>query len=246
MKPTIVFIPGAWHKVSQYSDVTNRLEEAGYDVHGVDYPSTGPSPTNETFQPDIDAIAGTIETLADKGNDIMIVCHSAGGILAGEAVRGLSKTERESNGKQGGVVHMCYIAAFAGVEGSTLWEAARGPLEWELVQGQTVKCTRPKEIFYNLCSPELAEEHASKLELISKGLFDTKTTYAGWKYIPGTYLLCRNDMAIPEFAQEAMSTQPGANFEVIRCNADHSPFLCMPEYTAKVVRHAAGESIDLS
>ena len=88
MKPTIVFIPGAWHKVSQYSDVTSRLEKAGYEVHGADYPSTGPNPTNSTFDPDIKAISGVIEKLADRGDDILVTVHSAGGLLGGEAVKG--------------------------------------------------------------------------------------------------------------------------------------------------------------
>jgi hypothetical protein len=245
MKPTVVLIPGAWHKASQYSPVTDRLKEARYEVHGIDYPSTGPNPTNTTFRPDIDMIQSTLSTLANAGKDIMIVCHSAGGILAGEAVRGFSKSERETAGKAGGVIHLCYIAAFAGPEGGSLWNACNGPLEWEHLEGQTSKCKRPKEIFYNLCDPELADKHASQLDLISTGLFSTKTTYAGWKHIPGTYLLCRNDMAIPAEAQEAMSTQPGAQFDVVRCDADHSPFLCMPEYTAKVIRYAAGEKINL-
>lgn len=245
MAPIIVFVPGAWHKVSQYSDVITRLEKAGYEVHGADYPSTGSNPTNSTFEPDIKAIAGVIEKLADRGDDVLVAVHSAAGILAGEAVQGLSKTDRERNGKKGGVVKLVYIAAFAAVEGTSLWDVVHGPLEWEIIQGQTSKCSRPKELFYNRCTPEQAEENAAQLLLISTAAFTSRTTYAGWKHIPSTYLICNNDNAIPPAAQEGMAAQPGANFEIFRCDADHSPFLCMPEYTTNVIRHAAGESVDL-
>ena len=141
---------------------------------------------------------------------------------------------------------MAYIAAFAGAEGGSLWDANGGPLDWEIIDGQSERCARPKELFYNLCTPEQAEEHASQLQLISTAAFSTKTTYAGWKHIPSTYLICKNDNAIPPEAQEAMAAQPGANFEIVRCEADHSPFLCMPDFTTTFIRHSAGEKVDLS
>ncbi|KAK3049472.1 hypothetical protein LTR09_009139 [Extremus antarcticus] len=244
-KPTIVFVPGAWHKIAQYSDVTSRLEQAGYEVHGVDYPSTGPNPTNETFDPDVKKIASAIESLADQGKDVLVAVHSAAGILAGEAAKGLLKSDRESNGKRGGIVHMVYICAFAAAEGTALWEASGGPLEWEVVEGLTIRATRAAEIFYNRCTREQQEENIPKLQLLAKAAFTSKTTYAPWKEVACTYLLCENDLAIPAPAQEAMSTQPGARFEVVRCEADHSPFLCMPDLTTNVVRRAAGESIEL-
>ena len=99
------------------------------------------------------------------------------------------------------------------------------------------------EIFYNDCSADVVEEQCKHLKLHSTKASEPKATYTGWKYIPSTYLVCENDMAIPVVAQEAMIGQPGANFTVERCTASHSPFLSMPDYTAEVVRRAAGEKI---
>ncbi|KAK5172690.1 uncharacterized protein LTR77_002810 [Saxophila tyrrhenica] len=243
-KPAIVFVPGAWHKVAQYSLVTLRLEQAGYEVHGVDYPSTGPNPTHETFDPDVEKISGVIESLADQGRDVLVAVHSAAGIIAGEAAKGLLKSTRESNGKQGGITHMVYICAFAAAEGTSLWETANGPQDWEIVEGATVRCGRP-EMFYNRCTPEQAKENTSNLQRFAKGTLTSRTSYAPWKEVACTYLICQEDHAIPPAAQEAMSTQPGAKFEVVRCQADHSPFLCMPEFTTNVIRQAAREAIEL-
>lgn len=244
IKPTIVFVPGAWHKVAQYSPVTFRLENAGYEVHGVDHPSTCPKPTSEDFSPDVRNVADSIKLLADQGKEVLVAVHSAAGIIAGEAAKGLLKSDRESSGKQGGITHMVYICAFAAAEGTSLWEAANGPQEWEKVEGKASFPTR-SDIFYNECTPDQVAENTAQLQPMAKGVFSSRVTYSPWKDVACTYLLCENDRAIPPPAQEAMSTQPGARFEVIRCKADHSPFLCMPDLTTDVIRRAAGESIEL-
>lgn len=241
--PTIVLVPGAWHKVAQYAPLTTRLEQAGYEVVVVDYPSTGPNPTNKNFDPDVKIIHESIAQLADQGKGILVVVHSAGGIVAGEAAKGLGKADRTKDGLAGGIVRMVYICAFAATEGVSLYDATGGPDPWHIIEGGTVRSSQEKDIFYNKCSPEVAEEQIAKLELFAKGTFESRPTYAAWKHIPCTYLVCENDHAIPLVAQEAMIAQEGANFDVVRCSADHSPFLCMPDFTAEVVRRAAGEEI---
>ena len=242
-KPTIVLVPGAWHKVLQYTPLISRLERAGYEVHGVDYSSTGPNPTNANFDPDVAVVSNTIAKLADRGDNVMVVVHSAAGIIAGEAAEGLSKAERKKNGREGGIVRMVYICAFAAAEGVALWDATGGPDPWIIVDGAILHPDRPKEIFYNLCTPEVAEENARQLSCLARGLCESKPTYAAWKHIPSTYLICENDKAIPPAAQEAMVSQPGAKFDVVRCEGDHSPFLSLPDFTAEVVRRAAGEEL---
>lgn len=71
--------------------------------------------------------------------------------------------------------------------------------------------------------------------------------YAAWKHIPTTYLLCTEDQTIPyerqtQLVDHARKTSAITTFE---CNAGHSPFLSQPELTAKVIRHAAGEDIEV-
>ena len=244
-KPTIVLVPGAWHQVAQYSPLTTRLEEAGYKVYGVDYPSTSPNPTNTNFDPDVEVVHKSIERLADQGKNVVVVVHSAAGIIAGEAARGLSKADRERDGKAGGIVRMVYICAFAAPEGVALYDATGGPDEWHIIEGITVKTSREREIFYHLCPPEVADAQVARLAgmRLAKGMFESKPTYAAWKHIPCTYLVCENDQAVPLAAQEAMIKQEGARFDVVRCKADHSPFLSMPDFTAEVVRKAAGENL---
>ena len=119
-----------------------------------------------------------------------------------------------------------------------------GPDDWHIVEGHLVRPADPEKHFYNDCSDEVASEQMKYLLPFAKCAFTSKATYAAWKHIPSTYLLCENDQAIPVHAQEYMTKQEGARFDVIRCRAGHSPFLSMPDFTAAVVRRAAGESID--
>ncbi|MBE7181472.1 MAG: hypothetical protein INR71_09735 [Terriglobus roseus] len=56
-------------------------------------------------------IHSELEKLADSGYDVLVNAHSYGGIPTSEALRGLSKAEREKAGKAGGVVRISYTAA---------------------------------------------------------------------------------------------------------------------------------------
>lgn len=71
-------------------------------------------------------------------------------------------------------------------------------------------------------------------------------TYAGWKDLPVAYLVCENDQAVKVEVQEAMKAscrRSGADIEVERCGASHTPFLSMPELVVNFIRRAAGEEL---
>jgi pimeloyl-ACP methyl ester carboxylesterase len=100
------------------------------------------------------------------------------------------------------------------------------------------------EIFYNDLSDEEVQKWTSKLNKHATKSFEAPCTYAAWKHIPSTYLFCGKDNAVTVPGQEALISQPGANFNVVRFeNASHSPFLSMPKETADVIREAAGEKM---
>lgn len=89
----------------------------------------------------------------------------------------------------------------------------------------------------------MIEEAKRHIKPMPSTCFCSAASYAAWKHIPSTYLVCENDNAIPLQAQEMMIGQPGANFTVERCAASHSPFLSMPDFTVDVIRRAAGEKV---
>lgn len=56
-------------------------------------------------------IAKHATALADEGKDVLILTHSYGGVPGTESVKGLSKSERQKQGKKGGIVRLAYMTS---------------------------------------------------------------------------------------------------------------------------------------
>jgi len=246
-KPVIVFTPGAWHSPAGFHMVVDKLEQAGYETKGVTLASVGAPEPLKDFQPDLEAIQAALKPIVDQGKDVLLVVHSYGGVIGGEAVQGFLKSDREKQGQQGGVTHMYFCCAFALPEGASLMAGLNNkPLPWYILnEDETlVNPATPEHIFYN----DVAEPQKwiDMLKPHSYRTMFSKTTYAGWKHVPCTYLLCEQDMAIPIAVQKGMveeAKKMGADMKVESCDAGHSPFLSVPEEMARSIRRAAGEAL---
>ena len=68
-------------------------------------------------------------------------------------------------------------------------------------------------------------------------------TYAAWKHIPTTYVVCLEDEVIPFALQEKFVAQATDGKEgrvrVERMQTNHWPFVHMPEETAYIIMRAA-------
>ena len=120
--PTIVIVPGAWHSPAHFKQLIALLKQAGYPVSSYSLPSLEPSdPNATTTTSDSTFIKEKIlAPLLEKGSDILLVMHSYGGSPGSVAARGLSKVERISQGLQGGVIGLVFIAALLAPEGASL------------------------------------------------------------------------------------------------------------------------------
>ncbi|KAK1092823.1 hypothetical protein LTR48_003566 [Friedmanniomyces endolithicus] len=165
-------------------------------------------------------VAQTIELAADRGGDVVLVIHSRGGHCGSDAAQSLSKADREK-------------------AGLSIYFATNGPEDWHDVKHSVCRPMRVDEIFYNDCTPEQIEAASKDIRPQSTLCFLLPLTHAAWNHIPSTYLVCENN-AIPLVAQETKIAHPEASFTVERCAASHSPALSMPDFTADVVRRAAG------
>lgn len=112
-KPTIVLVPGAWHKASIYSSVFTILNKHGYPTILLDLPSVGASPAHTSFDHDVSAIRDCLTSLISQSKDVVLVAWSYGGFPAGEAPKNLSKRERQAQGLQGGVIRFVVINGVA-------------------------------------------------------------------------------------------------------------------------------------
>jgi pimeloyl-ACP methyl ester carboxylesterase len=140
-KPTIVFVPGAWHTPSCFELVATRLKAAGYGYIGVSTPSVRKEPPfPKDGGEDTEAVRAALNTAIGDGNDVLVVMHSYGGFPGSAACKGMSKEDRAKEGKKGGVVRLVYIASFAVPEGTNLSggtgtaKGERGLADWCIVE----------------------------------------------------------------------------------------------------------------
>lgn len=133
-RPTIVFIPGAWHLPEAFDTVRALLSQRGYASEAIALPSIGAEPPTKSLNDDIEHVHAVLKRLADdEGRQIVVVCHSYGGLVGAGAVKGVefvrrAKTPREEDGKKGGVIMLVYMAAFVVPRGKSLKDMLGG--EW--------------------------------------------------------------------------------------------------------------------
>lgn len=119
-KPTIVLVPSSFCPSALLWDkVIDKLHSAGYDAIAVELQSVSPPSTapGKTMSDDAAHIHGVVERLADEGKAVVLAMHSYGGIPGTQSVKGLSRKERQQQGKKGGVARLVYVAAMLINEG---------------------------------------------------------------------------------------------------------------------------------
>lgn len=251
-KPVILLVPGAWHSPSGFAPLANYLTQHNYIVEGIPLPSVGSSPPQTTFDADVQAIASTIGRHADEGSNIVILFHSYGGVPGTSACKGLLKSDRSSTGQSGGVVHLIYCCAFALEEGVCLMDGLGGqPLPWFQFSsdGGSLMPETPEDKFYNdIDDPKLLQELVNNLRPQSYGPYFSKSTYAVWRDVPSTYVMCQKDQALPFEVQQAMAAnvmkvtvESGGKvgMQVFTLDSSHSPFLSRPEELGDIVLSVA-------
>ena len=111
-----------------YKELVTSLKGAGCSAVVSSLPSCdAQDPHKVTCSTDAEAIRKQImhSTEADE-KDIVVVCHSYGGIPGAGAAHGLSKIARAKEGKKGGVIGLIYISGFVVPEGSSLLDIMGG------------------------------------------------------------------------------------------------------------------------
>jgi hypothetical protein len=117
-KPTIVCVPGAWHTPEIYSKTLSILDEHGYPTIGLPLASVGASPPHMSFDEDVKDIRDCLTKLVvEEEKEVVLVTHSYTGMPGAEAPVGLGKKEREAANKNGGIIRLVFIMAFAMPEG---------------------------------------------------------------------------------------------------------------------------------
>lgn len=195
----------------------------------------------------------TVLAQLDAGRDVVVITHSYGCIPGPAALKGLDAATRKSNGETSSVRAIVMIAGFLCPPGGTMLDAMGGQLLPQyLHEGDvTLPFNGPGAIhvLYNDLEHNEALKAVWRLKPQSYAV-NTSTIpdqLAGIKGIPLNFLLCKNDNATPwEVQTGSVEGFKGAGVDVYAevAVSGHSPFLRLPEETARFVRRAAGETIE--
>lgn len=117
--PSIVIVPGAWHRPAHFQGLIDRIAEVNYDAIGVTMPSVDSSPPLESWDQDAQAVRQIIMERLNAGKEVVVLAHSFGGIAMSEAAKGLGKKERTAQGLKGGIIRLIYMCSMALPEGQS-------------------------------------------------------------------------------------------------------------------------------
>lgn len=115
-QPIIVLVHGAWQTAAQWDLLAQGLTSKGFTVVRPQGASSGTDATSirgKTYQDDVGVIHFAMESHLAAGKEIILVCHSYGGVPASAAAEGYQLHERRSRNLLGGIKHIVYLAAFA-------------------------------------------------------------------------------------------------------------------------------------
>ncbi|PLN84498.1 alpha/beta-hydrolase [Aspergillus taichungensis] len=245
-QPTLVLIPGSWHRPTCYNPIIKLLEPKLRCVT-VSLPSTAYNP-EATFKDDVDTAQDAISTEINTGRHVVVIAHSYGGMVANSAIKGFTKPQDTAHDtQQGYVIGLILIASGFTLTGWSFMDPFLGhpPPSWRVNDetGYAELVTPPRELFYHDLPQEEAEYWVSQLRSQSlKALFEGgEYSYAGWKDVPSWYIGTVEDRGLPVLAQRmavGMAREMGASVEHRELQTSHSPFLSQPESTVEIILEA--------
>ncbi|KAA8914478.1 Alpha/beta hydrolase fold-1 [Sphaerosporella brunnea] len=239
VKPTFVFVPGAWHSPEGFAVVRQQLEAHGYPTEAVSHPSIGSAPPFPSLPDDAANLRALLQELIDARKDVVVVMHSYAGFVGQNAVQGLPASTKAGTG---GILMMVFLAALVATKGNTVLDILGGQkLPWMLFEGRVSFATTPEEIFYHDIPDEEQKKLVAKLQHISTSVFSSPITYEPWHDFQCCFFYCEDDRALPLEVQKAMAQLLGRSRIEFSCKASHSPFFSMPEKVVEVLEFAVAE-----
>jgi len=220
-KPTLIFIPGAWHTAAVWDKVTQLLKAQGHNCIALNLPSCSSDPS-ATFKDDIQAVhAAIISETTVKNHNVVLVAWSYGGHVANSAIKDLTSTLQTTNGNSNNnnnndndsrdsptrVLGLALIASGFTATGISFLEATDGVpppfITLNHTTGFADLSADPKALFYHDLPLAEARHWESRLTNMSlRSLTEGgEHAYAGWKDLPVWFLVTAGDRALPAGVQ---------------------------------------------
>ncbi|KAF2501245.1 alpha/beta-hydrolase [Lophium mytilinum] len=253
--PVFVLLHGAWHSPKCWNRLIAQLEKSGHSAVAPALPSSGYNPPLPDWSKDVEIIRNTVTDLVQE-HHVIVVTHSFSGMTGGTALEGLDKETCKSKGLKGGVVRLVYIIAFLVPERfQHSPQGTRDNMVPEMItdldaNSVTVRPEDAKAMFYQDIEDDAVAELAKDLRPQSLGAFWSTTTFAAWRYIPTTYVLCTGDKpstvtAAQYLVDSGKASGPHKIDNLIKVDSGHSPFISNPEWTAQTLIDEAGREFQV-
>ncbi|WP_213763228.1 alpha/beta hydrolase [Caballeronia sp. dw_19] len=219
----VVLVPGAFTDKSSWDQVAHLLRAKGFKVTEVDIPLTS-----------LDAdVAETRKVLEAQKGETVLVGHSWGGVVIGEA------------GDSPKVKSLVYVAAFAPDKGETLQAlTSNGP------PTEGLKAIHPNDkgflsidsaayahVFVGDVPEAEGEALAAKQKPISGAAFGAPATVAAWHLKPTYYAISANDLMVPLQAEAFFAKRMNAT--TVTLQSSHASPVSHPDEVAALIEQAA-------
>ncbi|MFC7382403.1 alpha/beta fold hydrolase [Sphaerisporangium rhizosphaerae] len=225
----VVFVHGACVRDGAWwwRRAAGHLEDGGITSTAPPLPSCGETgrPPGQGGPSLPDDVAEVRAHLAASDEPAVVVAHSYGGVVAGEAAAGLPQ-----------VRHLLYVASFLPEAGESL--ASFGgdtPAPYlDVTKDGTFGVRREvaARTFMQDCAEEDVMEGLARLVRQTVSATAEPVGAAAWREIPSTYLVCARDNGTPPALQRAQAERAGRALEI---DAGHHPFLSRSRQVAELV-----------
>jgi len=231
----VILVHGAWHGAWCWDQVVERLEANGVATLAVDLPGHGAStePLGD-LAVDAAALGSVLDTV-----DAAVVCgHSYGGAVISEG------------GEHPAARHLVYLAAImldvgesCAATATVATPGSTSELEGALQEGPDGTVTLDPAVapsaLYHDCAPEDVQRALALLGPQTYASLATPATRAAWRQVPNTYVVCREDRAVPASLQHQFAARADT---VVEWPTSHSPFLSRPDLVADLLADRAAEA----
>lgn len=266
---TILVIPGACSPAPLYYDLVSNIQSLSgiaTVVHGLPSGNRLPPQPPAGLADDAVFIGSKIKELVDAGQDVVLVPHSYGGLVASEAAKGLTKQERLDAELPGGVISIVYLTCVVAEKGQSSGEmCAPLKLDWMIPLEEVshpfltleyiiiLILQQSDQFMYNTDAgihrvfSDMPQDKAlaaiRSMSASSVISFNEKVTHEAFRDTPVSYIFCEKDAVLtPEWQMDRIEFLKNARHDgkvnVVRFDAGHCPNVSNPMGAARKVIEA--------
>jgi pimeloyl-ACP methyl ester carboxylesterase len=230
-KPNVVLVHGAWADGSSWSGVIQALQANGFKVTAPQFPETSLAAD----------VARLRQVLRRQDGPTVVAGHSYGGQIM---------TALGSDAPN--VVALVYIAAFGLAEGESLGAllgaGPPSPSLAHLIVDEQGFGWLPEEDFVGHFAADVDPVKARVLFAVQQGLsmttFEDVMGSPAWKSYPTSYLVAKNDEALPPEAERMFANRMGAH--TVEVASGHLAMVSHPDEVVKLIEAAASIPVSRS